>query len=94
MSYRLRYQFWVDWAPDAVGQVTEGNAANTLSFVQTPPNPIIPGGNTLTAGNLLTALQSAVTDINTQITTGTNMATPGLPTNLARLIAFSSGASQ
>lgn len=93
MSYRLQYIVTVDWAPDAVGQVIEGNSSGSMTFVQQPgaPVPVIPGGNTLSAANLLIALNSMVTDINNQITTGTNQATPGLPTNLARLQAMSSG---
>ena len=93
MSYRLQYIVSVDWAPDAVGQVSEGTTSGSLTFVQQPgvPNPVIPGGNTLTSANLQTALTAMAADIFNQITTGVNQATPGLPTNLARLQAMSSG---
>jgi len=94
MGYRLTYLVSVEYAPDGIGQTMQGTSTNQLQFMQSGPfNPQIPGGNTLTAANLQTALTSMATDIFNQITTGTQQATAGSPTNLARLQAFSSNAS-
>lgn len=97
MSYRMIYEVTFQFCPDGVGQAMQGTSAAQMSFAQFPPfNPVVPGGNTPTQANFVTALQNMVTDITNQLTSTTSpdmVPNSGYTNNLARLQAFAGNAS-
>lgn len=96
MSYRMIYNVSFQFCPDGVGQAMQGTCAASMDFQQFPPfNPVVPGGNSPTQANFITALNNMVTDITTQLTTAAPQDFPnsGYATNLARLQAFATNAS-
>jgi hypothetical protein len=96
MSYRMTYEVNFQFCPDGVGQVMEGTSAASMTFIQAVPfNPVVPGGNSPTQANFITALQNMVTDITNQLTGSApqNFPNSGYTTNLARLQAFATNPS-
>lgn len=84
MAYRIRVRVDYDWVPDGVGGAllgqmqadnpgfTSAGTSGLVGAAQTASDivaEIVPGGNSPTGANFLTALQSAATDLNTKMTT-------------------------
>ena len=92
MSYRIRYTVWLDFVGDGAGPMEVAGAQTKQLFgTQNPVPPsgpvsgvqIVPGGNSLTAANLQTALNNAATDIGNQVANNATL--------LGQLQSFSSG---
>ena len=99
MAYRIRVTLDLDWVPDGTGSTFLGqNQANNPGYgsalnagpagaaqtLELMVSEIVAGGDTLTQGNLNTAVTQAATDLNTlTATAGAWGGNSGTPTAIA-----------